>query len=514
MAMEETYSEFSSPDVSRLNEGPRETDPFDGGVTMQLAGSDPVSKAAFYSLEDSDISILQKAVDKKAIAYIDWAEKQDMITSAGADYLRSYYMDSMQSYADFYDTMINVLGRPNQCLRNDLAPGERDETNYSETYITPNNSMLLVYPPVTDDPDLSDNRMLFTLPGMKNVVRAVAKISKGGKYDVAYEKDVLNLQKKYGANSAVYREKKAALIPSHLRLHDILRCTISVPTYDSIETVIKRFTEGNGFEICSSKDKFQNNGSAHDERFNENRKNYRDKKICLKKGKMYFEIQFKVQLLEKADKLSHIHYEELREKIDEYNRTDKSDVERRHRLERERTWLEWDIQNINRRGIDEYNLFILDVALKKDTRLKKEKIRRLRQQFALAQDEAEREKLQKEIYKQGQTLNAAPVTKEAQEFIRNNFIVRPYKAIDQQREFTAAPPELQSFAMLNYFLVSPRYRASIHGKLPDDYSEKYNQADEARKRNEQQRMEQEYLLYQQTRGNKGIRLSRKNYQHY
>ncbi len=56
--------------------------------------------------------------------------------------------------------------------------------------------------------------------------------------------------------------------------------------------------------------------------------------------------------------------------------------------------------------------------------------------------------------------------------------------------------------MLNYFLVSPRYRVSIHGKLPDDYSEKYNQADEARKRNEQQRMEQEYLLYQQTRGNK------------
>ena len=192
MAIEEEYSEISPADLSRLNEGPRETDPFDGGVTMQLAGSDPVSKAAFYSLEDSDIRILQKAVDKKAIAYIDWAEKQEMITPEGAEYLRSYYTDSMQSYADFYDTMTQVLGRPSQCLRNDLAPEEQDDTNYSETYITPNNSMLLVYPPITDDPDLADNHMLFTLPGMKNVVRAVAKIAKGGKYDVAIIEELVH----------------------------------------------------------------------------------------------------------------------------------------------------------------------------------------------------------------------------------------------------------------------------------------------------------------------------------
>ncbi len=514
MAIEEEYSEISPADLSRLNEGPRETDPFDGGVTMQLAGSDPVSKAAFYSLEDSDIRILQKAVDKKAIAYIDWAEKQEMITPEGAEYLRSYYTDSMQSYADFYDTMTQVLGRPSQCLRNDLAPEEQDDTNYSETYITPNNSMLLVYPPITDDPDLADNHMLFTLPGMKNVVRAVAKIAKGGKYDVAYKEDLKKLQKQYGQDCAAYREKKAAIIPPHLRLHDVLRCTISVPTYDSIEMVIRRFTEANGFEICETKDKFQDNRSARDVRFMSNRKNYRDKKICLKKDNMYFEIQFKVQLLEQADKLSHAHYEQLREKIDEYNRADKNDFVLCHKLERQKTWLEWDIQNINRRGIDEYNLFILEVALKKDTRLKKEKIRQLRQRFSMEKDKEKRQKLRGEIYKLGLTLNAAPVTKEAKEFIRNNFIVRPYKAIDQQREFSTASPALQSFAMLNYFLVSPRYRASIHGKLPDDYSEKYNQADEARKRNEQQRMEQEYLLYQQTRGNNGIRLSRKNYQHY
>ena len=212
--------------------------------------------------------------------------------------------------------------------------------------------------------------------------------------------------------------------------------------------------------------------------------------------------------------MSHAHYEQLREKIDEYNRADKNDFVLCHKLERQKTWLEWDIQNINRRGIDEYNLFILEVALKKDTRLKKEKIRQLRQRFSMEKDKEKRQKLRGEIYKLGLTLNAAPVTKEAKEFIRNNFIVRPYKAIDQQREFSTASPALQSFAMLNYFLVSPRYRASIHGKLPDDYSEKYNQADEARKRNEQQRMEQEYLLYQQTRSNNGIRLSRKNYQHY
>ena len=120
----------------------------------------PQVKLPLFLGRQSDIRILQKAVDKKAIAYIDWAEKQEMITPEGAEYLRSYYTDSMQSYADFYDTMTQVLGRPSKCLRNDLAPEEQDDINYSETYITPNNSMLLVYPPITDDPDLVDNHML------------------------------------------------------------------------------------------------------------------------------------------------------------------------------------------------------------------------------------------------------------------------------------------------------------------------------------------------------------------
>ena len=128
----------------------------------------------------------------------------------------------------------------------------------------------------------------------------------------------------------------------------------------------------------------------------ENKKNYRDKKICFKKDGLYFEIQFKVQLLEKADSLSHPLYEKLREKIDEFNRTDQSDFDARNRLEREKTWLEWEIRKINRKGIDDYNLFILDKALKKDTRLKKEKIRRLRLEYAQTSDAEERRRLRSE----------------------------------------------------------------------------------------------------------------------
>ena len=70
--------------------------------------------------------------------------------------------------------------------------------------------------------------------------------------------------------------------------------------------------------------------------------------------------------MEKADSLSHPLYEKLREKIDEFNRTDQSDFDARNRLEREKTWLEWEIRKINRKGIDDYNLFILDKALKKE----------------------------------------------------------------------------------------------------------------------------------------------------
>ncbi|MFR1031071.1 MAG: hypothetical protein ACLSE6_00420 [Alphaproteobacteria bacterium] len=45
--MEENYPEINNEEISRINEGPRETDPFDGGVTAPLAGDDADSKAAF-----------------------------------------------------------------------------------------------------------------------------------------------------------------------------------------------------------------------------------------------------------------------------------------------------------------------------------------------------------------------------------------------------------------------------------------------------------------------------------
>lgn len=498
--MELIHPDISSEDITRIYEGPRETDPFDGGVTAPLAGNDLESKAAFYALEDSDIRILQKSIDKKAIDYINKARAAGIITAEGAEYLCSYYRDSMESYADFYYEMMKVLGKPQACRRNDLEPGEIDNKNYSETYITPNNSMVLSYPHVDEDADLSESNMYFTLPGMKDVVRAVAKISKGGKYDVAYQNELAALSGKHPKNSSAYKEAVAALTPVHLRLKDVLRGTISVPTYDSIEKVIEQITQTSGFEVAETKDKFHANRSAKDAGLYENKKNYRDKKICFKKGNMYFEIQFKVQLLEKADNLSHSLYEKLREKIDEFNRADKNDIELCNRLEREKIWLEWDIQNINRKGIDDYNLFVLDIALKKDTRLKKEKVRRLRQQYNEISDKKERLKLQREIYRTNQSLNAAPVTEEAQAFIKNNIIVRPFKAIDQQREFVAARPELQSFAMLNYFLVSPRYRGTIPGKLPDDYNDKYNQASEACLRDEQETLEKECQIYEQSRG--------------
>lgn len=509
--MELIHPDISTEDITRLYEGPRETDPFDGGVTAPLAGNDLASKAAFYTLEDNDIRFLQKSVDKKAIDYINKSEASGMITPEGAEYLRMYYQDSMSSYAQFYYAMLKVLGAPQSCRRNDLEPGEVDTKNYSETYITPNNSMILSYPNQDNDPDLAESNMYFTLPGMKDVVRAVAKISRGGKYEMAYQKELANLGYKYKKGGAAYQRAAATLTPVHLRLKDVLRGTISVPTYDSIEKVIEMITKTSGFEVAETKDKFQANRSAKDRALYENKKNYRDKKICFKKDNIFFEIQFKVQLLEKADNLSHSLYEKLREKIDEQNRADKNDIELCNRLEREKIWMEWDIQNINRKGIDDYNLFVLDIALKKDTRLKKDQIRRLRKEYDVCTDKKERLKLRREIYRVNQSVNAAPVRDEAQTFIKNNLIVRPFKAIDQQREFVSARPELQSFAMLNYFLVSPRYHGTIPGKLSDGYRDKYYQAQTARIRNEQETLQKEYLIYQQSRGNRGIVVSQKNY---
>ena len=68
--MEENYPEINNEEISRINEGPRETDPFDGGVTAPLAGDDADSKAAFYSLSDSDIRVLQSRLTARQLTIL------------------------------------------------------------------------------------------------------------------------------------------------------------------------------------------------------------------------------------------------------------------------------------------------------------------------------------------------------------------------------------------------------------------------------------------------------------
>ena len=170
-------------EIERLTEGPRETDPYSGGVTQSLAGDSKESKAAFYSLEDADIRVLQKDIDKKSQRYIILAQEQGLISQEDVNYLMPYYQDSMTLYGKFYDILVEALGRSQGCYRNDLEAGEEDSKNYSQTYITPSNSMMLIYSNLIDDPDLEENRVILSLPGMKSVVRAVEKIKQGGKYD-------------------------------------------------------------------------------------------------------------------------------------------------------------------------------------------------------------------------------------------------------------------------------------------------------------------------------------------
>lgn len=480
-----------------FKDGLRETDPYSGGVTQSLAGDNKESKKEFYSLSDYDIRVLQKEIDKKSKIYIDMAKEQGLITEEDVAYLRPYYQDTMTLYGKFYDILISALGHPQGCHRNDLEDGEKDNTDYSQTYITPNNSMILTYDNLISDSDIEDCKVYLSLPGIKNVIRAVEKIKKGGKYDQAYQQELKKLEQQYSVDSQEYQTKKSQLIPPYKRLKDILRATISVPIYDSIDKIIKKITSEGNFQIAEAKDKFNSNLSAQDNSFYENKKNYRDKKICFYKNGYYFEIQFKVQHLEQADKKSHFYYEKLRQKIDKYGALPMNSEQKKH-LKKEIIWLERDIQKINRKGIDDYNQFILDVALKKDTRIKKEKIRNLRQAYAESKDEEERQRLQREIYKQSQSINSAPVTQEAEAFIKNNFMVRPYKALNMQDEFSNFPPKLQSFAMLNYFLVSQRYRGSITGNILENYQEQYELAQAERRQQEQNIMDMEFQCYKET----------------
>lgn len=509
--METSIADISAEEIAKLYEGPRETDPFDGGVTAPIAGADKESKAAFYSLEDSDIRALNKAIDRESVEYIRQSLNDGLISKAGADRLLTYFSDSMAAGSKFYYALRDVLGPPQTCKRNDLEPGEVDDRNYSDTHVTPNNSMILGYSLATDDPDLSDHQMFLTLPGMKNVRRAVQKIQKGGKYETEYKNEVAELKQKYRKGSKAYNEALTKIPAPHERLMDVLRGTISVPTYDAIDNVINKIAASGKFEIILTKDKFCANRSAHEGELYKNKKNYRDKKVCFKYEDLAFELQFKVQILEQADNLSHPHYEQLRKKMFERNNTDPNDLMRLHQLEREITWLEWTIQKINRQGFKDYNAFVMEIALKKDTRLKKEKVNNLRQQLPLVDDKAKRLQLQKEIYQTGHSIKGRPVTPEAQDFIKRNFMVRPFKAINKQCEFENASPDVQKFALLNYFLVSPRYNGSIPGKLSDDYWPEYQKADQIRRRDDNAQLEKECLLYQQNRGKNRLVLSKKNY---
>ncbi|MFI3242446.1 MAG: hypothetical protein R3Y43_07755 [Alphaproteobacteria bacterium] len=301
-------------------------DTFDRSVSFPLKYKD------LFNRTDEEIDADQAQKDIKALAKINRAEKKGEITSEGADYLRMYYTDSMSVYRQMYSVFDSVFGEEENFKIVDPVTKKTilDEDEAHLKHVTPNTCAIFRIPF-----GKSKNPLFFTMPGVKNVDRAIEKIKIDGKYK-----------------------------GNHKKLNDVLRVSISGKRLEEIENVYQEFLKMPGIKIDEkeTKDKFCGNDVKRADEFTE--KNFRNKVffIHLPNG-LKVEVQLKITALEMVDDLTHKMYEEQR-KINESSSLSQREKETRT-LNIDRS-----IGMLYRLGIEKYNQKVLEKVVRKESRYK------------------------------------------------------------------------------------------------------------------------------------------------
>lgn len=394
-------------------------DLFDTSVSFPLDKS-------FLNKSGAQIAADQTQFDQVCLEKIQTAHNAGILDKESADLLKFYYQDGMKIYTEMFRSIYNVFGEEENIQIVDGKSGELIMNQASLKHITPNNHTILTYR------DHNQNPIYLTLPGIKDIDRAIQKLSTKGKYHEKYKRKRIELYKQYRDNPEAYQAALEKLKRPHEMMGDILRFSISMKRYaDIVEWKEKAISSGS-FNIDQSrvKDKFCNNDISRSAEFSD--RNFRNMVFYLElPNGAKIEVQEKITALEKADKLTHPFYEIQRE-FDESlpHRTDPKDIE--HTKMKIRS-LDNTIFQINSLGIEKHNQ---NEVL--------EKVMRMEEKFRIL----------------GAPRLPDGTYEDCTRFLKENFLVRPMQDLDPNQPLKDIPWQVKR--MYAQYRRNPETKAVPH----------------------------------------------------
>lgn len=416
------------------------------------------------NLSGREIDKIQEDIDAENMRIIAEAYAQKRITKEEKEYLETYYRNGMESYRKVYVALYNIFNVPARIVCIDPESGEVEahtktyfdkktkkrkrkeiETSYDFKEITPFTCMRLEYYD-------KDNPISLILPVMKSPERAIEKLED-------YRKEYLLKQKEaeenYNRHSDIerYQQELSGIKQPYERLNDVLRFTITRKYYSGVEDIVKTFTENEDMNINPEETRslFKENDMKNKEDYLKNNKSYFDFKMFLHLvGENDFmlnaEAQIKINLLYIADLKTHKIYEEQR-RIEEdlKRRRDTMAEEEIRQTEARIKILKMSIQKINKEAIHEYNLMVLNNVNWVESGYKAMRIP---------------PDLPDGTYKV------------CRQMIQKEYMVRPFKAFDVDKEFSPDDELNQEIAKRNNYdlneinALARRYQNNVSVNLP------------------------------------------------
>lgn len=376
-----------------------------------------------------EINAEQKQKDQKCISTIEKALKTGLISEEYASALVTYYKRGMDIYKAMFSQLKKIFGEEDYIKIVDPNTGESLLEHAKRRHVTPNNCAVFRYRDRLDNPA---NPIYVTLPGIKDVERAIAKYKK---YTKEYREDIAKLEKK-GLSPEAYNIELANVAKPEERMRDVLRCSISVKYYKDVLNWTEHFKKQPDLKInpARTKNKFCDNDVNKAADFTDN--NFRNLVFYMEipilpsqedniktkldyldqaqdKETPYFmkvEVQTKITALDEVDRMTHPFYEKQR--VIKVEMAEVTDEQKLIRMRLELTRLDYIIKSIYRLGIEKHNQNeVLD------------KVARMEENHRIDGDKADKNGLYGDCI----------------EFIQNNFLARPKQVYVEGEDLVDVP---------------------------------------------------------------------------
>ncbi len=394
--------------------------------------SSPFSKED-YLQSRAAINSQQEQNNRECLELIEQAYLDGKIGKETKEHLEFYYEDQMEAYRQLFRLVVNSFGGYEKFSNFTFSVIDpiTEETIIEKTddikYITPNTRIVIT------QTDSKNNPLYITLPGIKNINRAIEKVKCGGLYDLAYQKD---------AFGSAYTPSENRPEKPHERLRDVLRFSLSVKRYEDVlfwEQIFNNLPNASMQSL--KKDKFCNNCLDNTERFSN--KDFRNLVLYLSipntnkpGGHFTVEVQIKITSLEKGDKQTHPIYREIRKLKDEISFCkDEVEIQRKQLLIKK---LNHQIAVINLNAINNYNS--KDVI---------EKVMRMERQFKIL----------------GIQQDPDGTYPECCDFLQKNFLVYPNTKINLQHPFPRATEEQTEIFNRYKKILAQKYMRDINNDI-------------------------------------------------